>query len=215
MDFACVVPLIGTLLGGCVSANTPGDLTFVSVQAVDWYNVAELPGPNASPVLGMVSERQLREAGESVSGGEKPHQLLLKVEFTSATNLPKFVQERSYNLGNTGFLCSRPDNRAGVSFPYIFWQGIRLGQHEPDPISRYGVAAGAPIVYYMFVGVAFPKFVPPKPEYEYDLRQKPEDVCFYVRGGSGSGGGYRSNTVIVPKAAIEAALRNLPPGFGG
>jgi hypothetical protein len=198
------------VLGGCVAANTPGDVTVVSVRTVDEHDVAEMPGPNAPPFLGMASDRQLRELGYDVTGGEKPHRLWLKVEFTSAMNLARFVIDRSYTLGAYGHLCSRPKTVAAST--YIYWQGKRLGNHEPDPITPSGTIVGTPITYYIFVGVTGPKFTPPAPELEYDLRQHPEDVCFNLRGGKNSGFGYRSNTVVVSKAGIEAALRTLPLG---
>jgi hypothetical protein len=216
LSFYCLVPLIAQLLGGCISTNTPSDLTFVSVQAADWHDQDEMPGPGASPVLGMVNSRDLEQSGQSVTGEEKPHRPLLKITFTSATNLSRFVSEHSYNLGNTAVLCDRPNDRLTLSFSYIFWRGIRLGLRETDPNQRNGGAEGAPVTYYIFIDVADkerPQDVPPRRG--FDLRQKPEDVCFYLRGGNESGRGYKSNVVVVSKDAITAALAKAPPGSGG
>lgn len=205
--FFCVLPLVALLLGGCISTNTPGDLTMLSVQSVDWRDQDELPGPGVSPALGMVRDRDLALMGQSITGGEKPHRPLLKIEFTSTTNLSKFVIVNSYNLGNTAFLCDRRKDSAGLSFPDIYWHGIRLGEHEFDPIERHSDAAGAPITYYIFIDVAREKVVPSKPPREgFDLRQNPENVCFYLAGGNESGRGYRSNMVTIPKDVIAAAL---------
>lgn len=214
---ACLVPLIAPLLGGCIS-NTPVDLALASVQAVDWRDQDEMPGPGASPILGMVRNRDLALMGHSVTGGPKPSRLLLKVAFTSALNLSKYVIENSYNLGNTAYFCdSTKDPRtAHLSFPTVHWRGQRLGQHEPDPIERNVKSAGMPITYYIFIDAAQEKVEPSNPPVEaYDLRQQSRDICFYVAGGNNSGFGYRSNTVVIPKDVIAAALRNLPPGFGG
>ena len=199
--------MMSIILAGCVSLNTPSDLALISVRAVDWHDQHEMPGPGASPVLGMVNSRVLAQSGQSVSGGEKPHRPLLKIEFTSATNLSQFVTEHSYNLGNTAFLCKRPEDRVTLSFSYIFWRGIRLGLREADPIRQRGEVVEAPITYYIFIDVADkerPQDIPPQKG--FDLREKPEDVCFYLRGGNNWGRGYKSNVLIVPKSAIAASL---------
>jgi hypothetical protein len=214
LSVLCAVPLMGSLLGGCISANTPGDLVFASAQVVDLHDQAELPGPGASPIVGMVNSRDLERAGQSVTGGDKPHRPLLKIEFTSATDLSKFVIENSYNLGNAAFFCDREKGSPYMSYPAIFWRGVRLGEHEANPIERRSEPANAPIIYYFFLHIALPKIVPSNPPQNgFDLRQKPEDVCFYVRGGNESGSGYRSNTVAIPKDVIVAALAKAPPSL--
>lgn len=211
MGFACVVPLLSSLFGACITANTPADLAVTSVQAVDWRDQDEMPGPGASPALGLVRDRDLALARQQVTGGERPHLPLLKIEFTTATNLSKFVIENSYNLGNSAFFCDRPNQYVVLSFPDIYWRGNRLGEHETDLVQNYGGAIGAPVTYYIFINVARAARPQDKPPQEaFDLRKKPEDVCFYVRGGNGSGRGYRSNTVIISKGLIATALQKAP-----
>jgi hypothetical protein len=208
VSVACLFSFIAPLLGGCISTNTPGDLALTSVQAVDWRDQDEMPGPGASPVLGMVNSRTLALMGQSVTGGPKPHRPLLRIEFTSAMNLSKFATENSYNLGSGAYFCDHPIKGITLSFPDIFWRGRRLGQQEGDPIERQIQAVGAPITYYLFIDVAReprPKDRPPQDG--FDLRQKAADVCFEVRGGNESGRGYRSNTVVIPKGVIATALR--------
>lgn len=160
---ACLFSLIALLLGGCVSTNTPGDLTFLSVQVVDWRDRAELPGPGASPVIGMVSNRDVLASGQSLTGGEKSHRSLLKVEFTSATDLPKLAIENAYNLRNKTFFCDRPKTSPIMAFSYIFWRGVRLGEHEADPIEQQGEPTASPVTYYIFIDVARQKVVPSTP----------------------------------------------------
>jgi hypothetical protein len=214
---ACLVPMIISLFGGgCVAAETPGDLALISVQAVDWHDQDEMPGPGASPVLGMVNSHDIERTGQSVTGREKPHRPLLKIEFTSATNLSQFVIEHSYNLGNTAFLCDRPSDRLTLSFSYVFWHGVRLGLQEADPIPRAKESSTEPVTYYIFIDVADKERLQDRPPQKaFDLRQNPENVCFYVRGGNESGRGYKSNVVVVSKDAIAAALTKAPPGSGG
>lgn len=173
------------LLAGCISHDTPGDLALVSVQTVNWRDQVEISGSGANRTL-------------------------LKVEFTSATNLSQFVIEHSYNLGNTAILCNRPNDRTTLSFSDVFWRGIRLGVHKVDPIEQHLDIKKGQFTYYIFINVADgsrPHDIPPQEE--YDLHQKPEDVCFYVEGGNESGRGYRSNTVVIPKDAIGTALQKV------
>jgi hypothetical protein len=214
LPLACLVLFAATLLGGCIS-NTPVDLALASVQAVDWRDQDEMPGPGASPILGLVPTRDLALMGQSVTGGPKPPRLLLKVEFTSTLNLAKFAIDNSYSLGSIAHAYDRSaDAYAGFASPVIYWQGQRLGQHEPDPIERRRGPASEPIRYYFFTNVA--RVGPPQPgQDDFNLLRSPQDICFTLRGGSNSGFGYQSNTVVIPKAVIAAALRKLPPGFGG
>ena len=45
------------------------------------------------------------------------------------------------------------------------------------------------------------------PSYNYDLRANPQDVCFRIAGSRYFNRGYRSNTMIVPAAAVASAIR--------
>jgi len=53
----------------------------------------------------MVSDQRLVQAGQSLTGGEKPHRPMLKVEFTSATDLSRLIIENSWNLGAYAYFC--------------------------------------------------------------------------------------------------------------
>jgi hypothetical protein len=44
----------------------------------------------------------------------------------------------------------------------------------------------------------------------YDLAQMPQDVCVILRGGETLGATFRSNTLVIPAAAITDALRPTP-----
>jgi len=200
------------MLGGCI-ANVPDDLALESVQLVDWRDQDELPGPGAFSGVGIVSRNTLALMGMNVVGGEKPPKLFLKVEFTSATNLSKFVKDNGYNLGVNGYICNRSPEDFAVASD-VYWQGHLLGLAEEDPIGRVHKAAGERITYYFFVHVHRDKFVVlNKPREGFDLRKRPQDVCFYVSGGGGGPFGYKSNVVAVPRAAVEMAVQKLPPGF--
>src|SRR5215469_3215786 len=203
-----IVVLLLAPLCGCIS-YTPSDLALKSVQAVDLHDQAEVDGPGTSPLKGMVDNNTLLRAGEPLHGGEKRHQLALKVEFTSALDIAKYVTDNEYPLGNDAFFCDHVDYDAMISFVRVYSGGYLLGEFERDPFLRYPSALKT---YYIFVEVgqeASPLSRPPREA--FDLRQKPRDVCFVLRGGNGPFG-YKSNTVTIPAAAIAAALSEVSAG---
>lgn len=200
--------MLALLLGGCISTNTPGDLTLQSVTLVDWTNQPELPGPNASPLIGMVSDHDLVASGQSLTGGEKWHRPLLKIEFTSATDLSKFTADNSYNIGVTAYFCDHEGTSPLMGFPYVFSRGARLNLHDYNSVDQQRGPTQQAATYYIFIDVskpAFPQSIPPQEA--FNLRQQPSDVCFYARGGNGSGRGYRSNTVVITKDVIASELQ--------
>ena len=181
--FLGFVPL-ALLLGGCVT-SMPTDLTVVAVEAVDSRNTPELHEPQAQ------------------AGQDAPFRMLIRVSFTSSTDLLSLARDMSSNLGNTGFLCRTPDIRAGVSYPDIFSEGKRI---EPLVAVTTRQERSA---YYVFVVVEQQRSTWAS-HHRFDLRQHPEDVCFYVRGGNSLGLGYKSNVVVILGAVIAAALRHAP-----
>lgn len=207
--FSGVALLLPFFLSGCVS-NTPDDLLFNSVQAVDWRSQTEMPGPGASPLRGILNENELGMAGESIMGGSKPPRLLLKVQFTSSLDIPEFLMKHSASLTGFAYPCGDADKADLLASGIVYWRGLRLGSQV---ISQY-LPQPSLFSYYMYldaVRMASPKSIPPRKG--YDLRAQAVDICFGVEGRSGTLSGYRSNIAVVPKAAIEAAMRDRPNGF--
>lgn len=181
-----LLPLIVSILGGCIS-NTPTDLAFLSVEAVDRHDQAEM-------------------------GGRAPRRLLLKAQFMSTVDLEMFALDNSYGLVNRAFFCNRPKAYAGISFPYVYWNGTQI----PDRNGIYKDKLGAEtsITYYIYVSVARDVRGRTKPpEVPFNLQQAPEAICFELGGRNMLGFGYRSNTVVIPKEAIALALQSAPPGI--
>jgi hypothetical protein len=213
--FLCLLSATAPFLGGFMF-NSVADLAFMSVNVVDRYDQGEIPTPSASAYTGLMSDQEMVRYRLANPYGERPHELLLKAEFKSTLNLSRFANEGGYNLGNTSFFCNRPKDNVFLSSSYVYWRGVRLGNHDGDPIQQSGESTRQPITYYIFLGVARQAVTPANPQQvSYDLRQKPEDICFYLRGGDGTPFGFKSNTVTIPKEAIAAALQKVPPGIGG
>lgn len=197
------------LLQGCIAYNTPGDVALKSIELVDWRNTPELPGPGASPLLGLVPRHVLAGLGHSVDGGDKPHREMLKIEFTSAMDLAGYASRNSYPVGAWSRFCGQ-ERRKTLGFPGVFSNGNRLGYSYTDTSSLRMDDATTLFTYYTFVYVSHQAVVPSNPPDEsHDLRQMPRDICFDLAGGN-QGFGYRSNTVIVPAALIADVLRRTP-----
>lgn len=134
-----------------------------------------------------------------------PLRFQLLIEFTTKVDL--LQRSSSYVLGARAYFCDRPTDNAILSGVRIYFPGqpvsgdVRL----PNP----GLSGA--FTYATYVGVARQAVTPSiPPEVSYDLRIRPEDICFYVAGGNATPFGFKSNIVRVPKDAIFAAL-SVPP----
>ena len=141
------------LLGGCISTK-PKDLAFVSVRVVDRHDQLEIMPPSADPALGLINESQRKKLLAEAGPIERPHQLLLKIEFSSHTNLAEFMRDHSFNLGSHAFFCGRPKDEVILSGLSVYWNGVWLNGLERDPIKASGGGNGELITYYFFSSVA-------------------------------------------------------------
>jgi hypothetical protein len=177
------------LCTSCISMGVP-DLALQSVELVDQAEQPEL-------------------AGWNVSREEKPYRLL-KVSFTSSIDLPRYLAENSYPMGNTAVFCDSSQSRefARASSSSVYQNEVKVEGYT----YRAPLQGKAPYTYYSFFnlsrrtnqyyvqGTALPP---------YDLRQKAVDLCFDLRGGAApSPFGYKSNIVRIPAALIESAIKN-------
>ena len=195
------------LLGGCISTR-PKDLAFVSVQVVDQHDQLEIMPPSADPAFGLINESQREKLLAEAGRLERPHQMLLKIEFSSQANLAEFMLDHSFNLGSHAFFCNRPKDYVILSAPSVYWRGVWLNGLERDPIEA--ASAAPPFVYYFFAGVTWEQNQPSNPPIiPFNLWERQEDICFSLKGGNGAGLGFKSNTVVVPKDAIAAALQAI------
>jgi hypothetical protein len=196
-------------LSGC-AATVTDDISFKSVQSVDWRSQTEMPGPNASPLRGVLSEAQLSAAGESVMGDGKPPRLLLKLEFNSSRDLPEFMAKNSTSLMGFAYPCDDGNKTDLLASGVVYWRGLRLGSQT---VSQY-LPRPSIFTYYIYVdAVRRPSSNSTSAWRGYDLRERAVDICFGVEGRSETLTRYRSNIAVVPKAAIDVAMRNRPEGF--
>lgn len=177
------------LLSGCISYNTPGDLTLKSVEAVDL-------------------QEQLEFSSEVRT--DKAQRLLLKVTFTSSRDLRELTGGFwGYTLGAVANLCDSSGSHV-LAWPTVYSGGkpIRWWAKSSAPIREDNL-----FDYYVFIPAEAKarEISPGKPYWTaYNLRVRSQDVCFDIRGGNEGGFGYRSNTVRISNKEIKAALRGIP-----
>jgi len=143
---------------------------------------------------------------------ERHHELFLEAKFTSHIDLTKI--NYGDNLGNEIFFCHRPDANTLLPTPYVYSNGHEVPSGDNAEPTRLSDDKGRPLFsYYIFFRVSRDENgrLSKPPFASFDLRKNPEDVCFRLVGGAYRAFGYRSNTVVVPREMIAAALSNLPP----
>lgn len=142
---------------------------------------------------------------------------MLKVEFRSMEDMAEYTYKNSYTLGFQGYFCGHY-NKLTVPVAtqlgsLIYWGPFRLA----FPPLNYLIEQKAeePITYRAFIEVDLPpdSFDPMYgPQDNFDFRVEARDVCFVLIGGAAPAPvGFKSNEVMIPKAVIEEALKDLPP----
>ena len=228
---------IALLLSSCV-ANTPNDLSFVSLTVVDFKNQAELPLKGVertyAPYHDFMWNVMDEKAGEAIGADDfrpyflsdqatelqnlKDHRPIFRIDFQTNRDLADLNNSfASYTMSFDRYFCDRPDAPIRWGLPGVYWDGLYLSAPLNYSIDR---GPDGKFTYYAFMHI-FNEFPGPQrirrdsvmvAEEQFDLRDLPADICFRVRGGS-MGLGYRSNVVVIPKAAIIDALEQMPPAL--
>ncbi len=221
MPFArCLaVVILSVLLAGC-TLLFPRDVELVSVTAIDSFGEAELHlhesfGYGLDEVM---DSEGIKKFERSLYGGSgkaprpREHELMFKVELLTSHDLAMRSADGGHYPWVKGGLCDHPDT-ADTYLSELYWGGHIAGFYY-DEAARNARALGKPDFTYYFYFRASPREVAPAypPTHFIDHNKKPEDICFQV-DASGYGVSEVSNIVKIPKAAIAAALRDLPPAF--
>jgi len=217
-------------LSGCVT-NYPKDVSIVSIKTVDYREQAELPAPpktgsikeidpyrdflfslseekGAKPITPNDVEAYFRQQENNQScKTTKQHKPLLKIEFSSKENLYEFIKGKSYTLSVDPYFCNRPESIVSLGGPYVYWRGLNVSIFTLNYVIQQ--KEGEAFTYYAFLNVVY-DFTGTTSYERFDLRTNPEDICFQLKGGS-MGFGFESNTVVILKAEIVKALKDLTP----
>jgi hypothetical protein len=159
--------------GGCVSRS----ISFDSVRPVQPYDS---------------SRSSITDLSSGVRGGVSlPHRDLIRVDFTSGTDLRDMVAREDNILFMHSYFCERGDNFGVLGGPGVY---VDLANAGKDRLVKQ---------FLFFIDVtrkSNPRSNPP--ESGFDLSVNPNDICFYVTA-HGVITTYKSNVGRIPKAAIE------------
>lgn len=195
-------------LAACVSTD-PADVELHSVEAVSWRDQMEMPGRDMNPVYSLVPCEVLEQDGQSALGSDRPHQLLLKVKYQTSENLFENYIAAGYNLGVYAKPCDAPERFPQLANTFVYWRGSMLDDLRSNIITPE--TPDDKFVYYFFIhGLRTERFRDNTVWPTYDIRQAKDDICFYLAGLKVPFG-KRSNTAVINRAAIDAALREMPP----
>jgi len=135
---------------------------------------------------------------------------LVRVRVSSRRDFQKIAREWGYNVDNQTSLCknkSMDPKRPLEGFPLVFDRfGMINSYNEKHPDSGSGQSGR--ITYSVYFD---PRDVDNVNFYHYDLVKSPEDVCIVITGLQEIGGdfaiaSFRSNTILVSKVEIIAAI---------
>jgi hypothetical protein len=194
----CLLIMMVPLFAGCVALpwNDPHDLAYAAVSVVDWYDYPDKP------------------SNVSFSSEHRSHRPKLKIDFTTDANLFTLTESNDYRIYDTSALCKRSMSPWIIlSGPYIYWMGHDVSNfghgHYPDGIEF----ARGPFTYYILTDITWMDRginddLPPHPA--YDFRKNAEDICFNISAHQTFSIPFTTNTVVVPKEAIAAALNAAP-----
>jgi hypothetical protein len=169
--FAVVACLSAT---GCIviSPAGPHDLALVSVTLVDYRDATEI-----------------RKIG---GGYDHPPPLLLKVEFSSTTDVMELAHQHGFSVYGDAVLCP-PDGTSVriLGFPGVFWSKLQVQPYSFAALPCNECRRGNhPKLYHIYI----PVWQIEHPPYDsYDLSEHPKNICFHLGGGDMLGRYFLSN----------------------
>ncbi|TMH48333.1 MAG: hypothetical protein E6H60_11985 [Betaproteobacteria bacterium] len=182
---------------GIAVAQPPSDLVFTGVSIADYKNEAN------TDLL-----------GKHMALGDA----LLKVTFTSRTDLGKLAFEKEMLISDAVRFCEQTEEGILGSWVDVFRGEFSVNAVRADRRVRAAYLDAIakqpydePITYHIYVGIrqgprsvlADGRTVHIDP---YDLASAPRDVCVRILGRRMLGGGFASNVVVVPAAALRRAI---------
>lgn len=192
--------LVAVSLGGC---GGPRDLALSAVTVVNNRMQKEIPPPSAA-LVGLVGVRNLPQLGLPMDD-PKPDRAMLRIEFASDANIPRYAFQNGYTLFSTAFFCDDPRlEEARLGSPDVYSKGKLLNPYDTSPINDDDKP---PFLYYRYIpvaGIVIRNRDENGKEF-YDLRKSPRDICLIVRGGKYFGR-FETNTMTISKESIAEAL---------
>ncbi|CCD94453.1 conserved exported hypothetical protein [Bradyrhizobium sp. ORS 375] len=139
--------------------------------------------------------------------GHRPRPMI-KVTLSSDEDLRDYTR-RGFHVGVNVGVCLEGsftvDETKNLLGAYVYDASGKInGRQEQLPwgASEY--------TYHFYFNVAFKKLFQPTPgqppSFSWNLRTKPEDVCFVIRGGTMLGTGFGTNPMMIPATDIAEAI---------
>lgn len=182
---------------GIALAQPPSDLAFTGVSIADYRN-----------------EANTNLLGKHMAPGDA----LLKVTFTSRTELGRLAFEKEVLISDAVRFCEQTGEGILGSWVDVFYGELSVNAVRADRSVRAAYVDAIakqpynePITYHIYVHVRQgPRnlLVDGRTVHidAYDLASAPRDVCIRILGRSMLGGGFASNDVVVPAAALRLAI---------
>jgi hypothetical protein len=101
------------------------DLSFTAVRLVDYHDQQELPAPRNAGLEELIGRTQADQASAVVrpeEPSERPHRLLLRVDFDSSVDLQS-IANRNATVFLHSYFCSHQHDFAVLSFPTVYLDG--------------------------------------------------------------------------------------------
>jgi hypothetical protein len=160
-------------LGGCASRS----IYFDSLRPLQPYDS---------------SRNSITAIPSGITGGVSlPHRDLIRVDFTSGTDLRNLVAREDNILFVHSYFCDRGDELGTLGDPGVYVDRADAGKETL--VKRF----------LFFVDVSRksnPGSIPPEPG--FDLSVNAQDICFYI-AAHGVTTAYKSKVETIPKASIE------------
>src|SRR6267142_106107 len=202
---ALALPLmIAAPVSGCSAAAREADMHILAIRVVDYHDQHEMPVPHAAGFEELIGRKALANAPAqmlSKTETERPHRLLLRIEFDSTVDLWEVARKDSVVFLHSYF-CANPDNFAVISSPTVYSNGEPI---RPSKTLDRSDATKQEKKYYFYANVARQESpLSNPPQRAFNLRTNPEDVCFYITGSSGiAGRTYKSGVARIARAEVE------------
>jgi hypothetical protein len=165
--------VVWSCLGGCASQSISLD----SLRPLQPYDS---------------SRNSITDLSSGIAGGVSlPHRDLIRVDFTSGTDLRNLVAREGNILFVHSYFCDRVDNLGTLGGPGVYVDRADAGKETL--VKRF--------LFLIDVSrKSNPGSNPPEPG--FDLSVKAQDICFYVTAHSEITT-FKSKIGIIPKASIE------------
>jgi hypothetical protein len=166
-------------LGGCVSRS----ISFDSVRPLQSYDS---------------SRNSITDLSSGIAGGVSlPHRALIRVDFTSGTDLRNMVARNVLFVHS--YFCDRGDAPGTLGSAGVYVDRADAGRETR--VNRF--------LFLMDVSrQSNPGSIPP--ESGFDLAVRAQDICFYVTARDVITT-YKSKIAIIPKGSIEQAFAGWKP----